>query len=250
MLLRRLCVFAGRFTLDDVEAVCGSDDLPPGRALDLLSSLRGQVAGGQGGRRWHRLLPAARDDAGVRALELREAGEETAARAALRRTTTGTRCRQFAAEGRHRLLEWLPWMELEIDNIRAVLRRSLDQDELRAGIDLAISLMLVLDYPGDHGGRAVARRAARRGRRNPASTPGRTSSAGSWPSCRAIRRLPCRRWSGVARSPRDGTTRGPVPVAVDGVDRGRAWPVTADLPGALLMRRGWSPTIWVTSARR
>jgi predicted ATPase len=37
-LLRRLCVFAGRFTLEDIEAVCVADDLPT-QALDLLSSL-------------------------------------------------------------------------------------------------------------------------------------------------------------------------------------------------------------------
>jgi predicted ATPase len=38
-LLRRLCVFAGRFTLEDVESVCVSDDLPAASALDLLTSL-------------------------------------------------------------------------------------------------------------------------------------------------------------------------------------------------------------------
>jgi predicted ATPase len=38
-LLRRLCVFAGRFTLDDVEPVCCSGDAPVAPALDLLSSL-------------------------------------------------------------------------------------------------------------------------------------------------------------------------------------------------------------------
>ena len=38
-LLRRLCVFAGRFTLEDVAAVCMLPSLPPPRALDLTSSL-------------------------------------------------------------------------------------------------------------------------------------------------------------------------------------------------------------------
>ena len=38
-LLRRLCVFAGRFTLDDLEAVCASGTTTPVAALDLLSSL-------------------------------------------------------------------------------------------------------------------------------------------------------------------------------------------------------------------
>src|SRR5712691_1149789 len=38
-LLRRLCVFAGKFTLVDVEAVCTSDEVPVGETLELLSSL-------------------------------------------------------------------------------------------------------------------------------------------------------------------------------------------------------------------
>src|SRR5207253_6554687 len=37
--LRRCCVFAGRFTLDDVESVCASADGPAAEALDVLSSL-------------------------------------------------------------------------------------------------------------------------------------------------------------------------------------------------------------------
>src|SRR5262249_43767543 len=39
VLLRRLCVFAGRFLLEDVEAVCASNGLPARRVVDLLSSL-------------------------------------------------------------------------------------------------------------------------------------------------------------------------------------------------------------------
>jgi DNA-binding NarL/FixJ family response regulator len=52
-----------------------------------------------------------------------------------------TRCQQFAVEGRHRLLEWLPWVELRIDTLRAVLRRTLDQDDAPTGIEMATYLM-------------------------------------------------------------------------------------------------------------
>src|SRR4029077_5255528 len=35
MLFRRLCVFAARFSLEDVESVCTSDEVPATRALDV-----------------------------------------------------------------------------------------------------------------------------------------------------------------------------------------------------------------------
>ena len=38
-LLTRLCVFAGRFTVEDVESVCCFGEVPTARTLDLLSSL-------------------------------------------------------------------------------------------------------------------------------------------------------------------------------------------------------------------
>jgi predicted ATPase len=37
--LRRSCAFAGRFTLEDVESVCTSEDVPAAQVLDVLSSL-------------------------------------------------------------------------------------------------------------------------------------------------------------------------------------------------------------------
>src|SRR5579859_7179384 len=43
-------------------------------------------------------------------------------------------------ETRHRLVEWLAWMDLEIDNIRRVLRRCLNQGDFQHGIDLATAL--------------------------------------------------------------------------------------------------------------
>jgi predicted ATPase/DNA-binding CsgD family transcriptional regulator len=139
-LLQRLCVFAGRFTVDDVEAVCCTEDLRPAQALDLIGSLLDKS------------LVIREEAAGVACYRLHETIREYA-RLELSRTGAGgavedrcavyylRRCRQFTVEGRHRLVEWLPWVELEIDNIRAVLRRCLDQGDSPLGIDLAGSLV-------------------------------------------------------------------------------------------------------------
>jgi predicted ATPase/DNA-binding CsgD family transcriptional regulator len=139
-LLTRLCVFAGRFTLADVEAVCCSGDLPAARALDLLSSLLDKslvTKEDADGAVCYRLHETMREYA---RLELHEAGEE----AAVERRCADyyvSRCLDFAAEGRYRLVEWLAWMELEIDNVRAVLRGCMDQDDSGRGIDLATCLV-------------------------------------------------------------------------------------------------------------
>ncbi|MBB5783592.1 ATP-binding protein [Nonomuraea jabiensis] len=121
-LLRRLSVFSGRFTLEDVESVCAWDDVPAERALDLLSSLvdKSLVAKEDAGAlACYRLHETMREYAG---LKLRAAGEEEA----VERRCTGyyrSRCGRSAAEARFRLVEWLAWMDLEIDNIRSVLSR-------------------------------------------------------------------------------------------------------------------------------
>jgi predicted ATPase/DNA-binding CsgD family transcriptional regulator len=139
-LLIRLCVFAGRFTLDDVEPVCYPGDMPAAGALELLSSLIGKslvIKEDTAGGACYRLHETMREFA---RLKLREATEEDAAE---RRCADYylARCARFAAEGRYRLLEWLAWMELEIDNIRAVLRRCADDEDPRRGIGLASSLI-------------------------------------------------------------------------------------------------------------
>ncbi|MFI9845991.1 LuxR C-terminal-related transcriptional regulator [Nonomuraea sp. NPDC051941] len=121
-LLRRLSVFSGRFTLEDVESVCAWDDVPVERALDLLSSLVDKslvMKEDAGSLACYRLHETMREYAG---LKLRAAGEEEA----VERRCSGyyrSRCRRSAAEARVRLVEWLAWMDLEIDNIRSVLRR-------------------------------------------------------------------------------------------------------------------------------
>jgi predicted ATPase/DNA-binding CsgD family transcriptional regulator len=138
-LLRRFCVFAGRFTLEDVEAVCSCADAPDEHTLDLLSSLVGKslvMKEDVGGIATYRLHETMREYARVK---LQEAGEEEAVE---RRSAEYylLKCGQSAAGARFSLLEWLGWMDLEIDNVRSVLRRCLDCGEARWGLLLASSL--------------------------------------------------------------------------------------------------------------
>ena len=72
-------------------------------------------------------------------LKLREAGEEEAVELRCAEYYR-SRCRRSALEGRYRLLEWLEWADLEIDNVRAVLQRCLTHADAARGIDLAASL--------------------------------------------------------------------------------------------------------------
>jgi len=138
-LLRRFCVFAGRFTLEDVEAVCSCEDGPEDHALDLLSSLVARslvVKEDLGCVATYRLHETMREYGRVK---LREAGEEEAVELRCAEYYL-LKCGQSAAGARFSLLEWLGWMDLEIDNVRAVLRRCLDHGEVRWGILLASSL--------------------------------------------------------------------------------------------------------------
>jgi predicted ATPase/DNA-binding CsgD family transcriptional regulator len=132
-LLRRLSVFGGRFTLDDVESVCTAP------ALDLLSSLVDKslvVKEDVKDVACYRLHETMREYAGLKA---REAGETEAVE--LRCTEHyRARCRRSGTEARYRMVEWLDWMDLEIDNVRAVLRRCLAGGDSRRGLDLASAL--------------------------------------------------------------------------------------------------------------
>jgi predicted ATPase/DNA-binding CsgD family transcriptional regulator len=139
MLLRRLCVFAGRFTLEDVESVCTSDDVPAARALDLLSSLVDKslvMKEDTAGPACYRLHETMREFAG---LMLREAGEDEVVELRCVEHYVSS-CRRSAGWARYRLVEWLAWTDLEIDNIRSVLRRCLVKADIASGMDLATSL--------------------------------------------------------------------------------------------------------------
>ncbi|HEY4866409.1 MAG TPA: LuxR C-terminal-related transcriptional regulator [Candidatus Dormibacteraeota bacterium] len=139
-LLRRLCVFAGRFTLEDVESVCTSDDAPASRALDLLSSLVDKslvMKEDVRGFACYRLHETMREYAD---LKLREAGEEEVVELRCAEHYR-SKCRRSATEAHTALLDWLAWMDLEIDNLRSVLRRCVARGDYPLGIELAGSLL-------------------------------------------------------------------------------------------------------------
>ena len=138
-LLRRLCVFAGRFTLDDVESVCLSEDAS--QALDLLTSLVDKslvIKEEIGDVACFRLHETMRDYAAGR---LRDAAEE----AALDEWYVNhyrTECLEAEETSRSRPLEWLPWVELEIENIRWALQKCLNASDWQRGLDIAGSIGL------------------------------------------------------------------------------------------------------------
>jgi DNA-binding CsgD family transcriptional regulator len=138
--LRRACVFAGRFTLEDVEGVCTAADLAAPEALNVLSSLvdkslvmKEEEAGGEACYRLHETM---REFA---RLQLAAAGEqeETERHCA---EYYRTRALMAALSGRARVLEQLRWADLEIDNVRAVLRRCQDRGDGPCGLDIAVGL--------------------------------------------------------------------------------------------------------------
>jgi len=138
-LLRRLCVFAGRFTLEDVEAVCASD---AGRTIDALATMSSLV---------DKSLVTKKDVAGVASYRLHETMREYAS-AKLRDADEEelvkdrclehfrTTCLQRAEHARYRLVDWLGWADLEIDNIRAILYDCVSRGDLARGLDIATSM--------------------------------------------------------------------------------------------------------------
>ena len=138
-LLRRLCVFAGRFTLEDVESVCTSEDLAAPEMLDMLTSLVDKSLVTKEDVKsiaCYRLHETMREYA---TLKLRDGHEqETLSERCLEyyRTT----CLLFADQARYRLLDFLGWADLEIENIRAVLHLCLARGDFARGLDIAASM--------------------------------------------------------------------------------------------------------------
>lgn len=138
-ILRRLCVFAGRFRLDDVEAVCSAQAVPAVRTLDALSSLvdKSLVTKDEvNGSACYRLHETMRE---FTALKLTEAGEQEATETRCA-DYYSIKCGQSALESRSHLTDWLAWADLEIDNVRGVLERCKSRGDTERGTGLAASL--------------------------------------------------------------------------------------------------------------
>lgn len=133
-LLRRLCVFVGRFTLEDVEGICGAN------ALDGLSSLveKSLVTKEEfKGTACFRLHETMREYA---ALRLRDANEVAAVHERCTAYYVKTCAEAGGQAARYRLATWLEWTEMEIDNLRSVLSRCLSLRDFSRGLELTSSL--------------------------------------------------------------------------------------------------------------
>ncbi len=141
-LLRRLSVFAGSWTLEAAEAVCGGDGLEDWEVLELQSHLieksLAMVEENPAGETRYRLLGTIRQYARDR---LVEAGE--AARVRTRHLEWFVELAEKAAaelRGRDQAL-WFGRLEQEHDNLRAALEWSLAQEEsVEAGLRIAGAL--------------------------------------------------------------------------------------------------------------
>jgi predicted ATPase/DNA-binding winged helix-turn-helix (wHTH) protein len=140
VLLRRLSVFAGGWTLDAAEAVCAGDGLPGGQVLEPLAALVEKslvMLDQQAARPRYRMLETIRQFA----LEvLRQAGEEDALRSRHLDHLAG-----FAEAIRPRLsgedqLHWHALAEAEMDNVRAALRWALQAGRPAQGLRLINAL--------------------------------------------------------------------------------------------------------------
>lgn len=152
-LLRRLCVFAGRFTVDDVEAVFPVDRGSAADVLDMLAALVDKslvMREDASGVACYRLHETMREYASFR---LREAGEaERLDDVFVEHYRTQARDRREdllrdiradpGSRDRHpeRTSEWLAWVELEIDNIRSALHTCLTGSDWRRGLEIATSI--------------------------------------------------------------------------------------------------------------
>jgi DNA-binding NarL/FixJ family response regulator len=132
-------VFAGRFTVDDAESVCGFGEAMAGRLLDVLSALVDKslvTKEDVRGVACYRLHETMREYAGLKLHDAAETDVLDESYVEYYRT----RCLETEDDARHRTVEWLHWVELEIDNIRSALQMCLAAADWRRGLALTTSI--------------------------------------------------------------------------------------------------------------
>ena len=139
ILLRRLAVFMGGFDLDAAQAVGGSTDVERYQLLDQLSLLVDKslvVAVDVRGAMRYRLLET------VRQYALEKLGESGEADAVRIRHRDHYACiaAQLDIANRAGYVELVDWAELEIDNLRAAFRWSLEISEVDCALQIASAL--------------------------------------------------------------------------------------------------------------
>src|SRR5262249_9781222 len=141
MLLRRLAVFAGGWSLEAAEAVCAGEGVEEWDILDLLTQLvdkslvQHEELDGEGR---YRLLEIIRQDSRVRLLE---PGEAVLLRRRHRDFYLALAERAEPELQRAEQVAWLKRLDLEQDNLRAALDWCLgDEEGVEAGLRLAAAL--------------------------------------------------------------------------------------------------------------
>jgi non-specific serine/threonine protein kinase len=148
VLLRRLSVFAGGWTLEAAEAVGVGDGIEEWEVLDLLTSLVGKsliLYEERGGEGRYRLLETVRQYARERLLDSAETAavwDRHLAWAAMLAERAGPELRG------PRQGEWLERLEREHDNLRAALRWPGAPGQAEAGLRLCGALWLFWDVRG------------------------------------------------------------------------------------------------------
>jgi predicted ATPase/class 3 adenylate cyclase len=164
-LFRRLCVFAGGFSLDAAEAVCAGDEVAADGVLDLLVRLVEKSlinAEMQAGGTRYRMLETMRQYARDRLLE---SGEGAAVRARHLQWYLDLAERARPELERPDQVAWLDRLEREHDNMRAALEWGLETGPAEAALRLASALQpfwFVRGYLTEGAGwveRAIAQRA-------------------------------------------------------------------------------------------
>jgi predicted ATPase/DNA-binding CsgD family transcriptional regulator len=138
-LLRRLCVFGGSFGPDDALAVSSLEERFVAELPDMLASLLEKsllVREDIGQRAGYRLHETMREYARRKLVAASE--DDLVEERCLEHYRT--RCLAAVEDARYRPIEWLTWADLEIDNIRAVLQRSIARRDLARGLDIAAAI--------------------------------------------------------------------------------------------------------------